>query len=59
MDFRDTMGWYGLDSSGSRWGPVEGSCEYGNELSGSIKCWEILEWVSDWWVLKKDSPPWS
>jgi hypothetical protein len=21
---------------------VEGSCEYGNELSGSIKCWKFL-----------------
>jgi hypothetical protein len=24
-------------------GPVEGSCEHGNEPSGSIKCWEVLE----------------
>jgi hypothetical protein len=24
-------------------GPVEGSCEYGNERSGSIKCLEIFE----------------
>jgi hypothetical protein len=31
------MGWYVLDSSGSGWGPVEGSCEHGNEPSGSIK----------------------
>jgi hypothetical protein len=23
----------------------EGSCECGNEPSGSIKCWEILEWL--------------
>jgi predicted deacylase len=37
---------------------VEGSCEHGNELSGSIKCWEILEWLSDWQLLKKDSAPW-
>jgi hypothetical protein len=22
---------------------VESSCEHGNELSGSIKCWEVLE----------------
>jgi hypothetical protein len=21
---------------------VEGSCEHGNELPGSIKCWEML-----------------
>jgi hypothetical protein len=34
---------YGLDSSGLGWGPVAGSCEHGNEHSGSIKCWKILE----------------
>jgi hypothetical protein len=39
----DRMGWYGLDRSVSGQGPVEGSCEHGNELSGSIKCWELLE----------------
>jgi hypothetical protein len=26
------MGWYGLDQSGSGYGPVEGSCEHDNEL---------------------------
>jgi hypothetical protein len=25
---------------------VEGCCEHGNEPSGSIKCWEILEWLT-------------
>jgi hypothetical protein len=40
---RDRMGWYGLDRSGSGKGPVEGFCEHGNEPSGSIKCWEVLE----------------
>jgi hypothetical protein len=41
---RDDMtgGWRKL-RSGSGQGPVEGSCENGNELSGSIKCWEALE----------------
>ena len=35
MDLRDTSWcWYGLDRAGSG---------YGNEPSGSIKCWEILE----------------
>jgi hypothetical protein len=24
---------------------VEGSCEYGIEPSGSMKCWEVLEWL--------------
>jgi hypothetical protein len=26
-------------------GPVEGSCERGNKPSGSIKCWDVLEWL--------------
>jgi hypothetical protein len=34
---------YGLDSSGSGYRPVAGSCEHGNEPSGSIKFWEFLE----------------
>jgi hypothetical protein len=47
--------WYVLDSSGSGWGPVEGFYEYGNGPSSSIKCWEILEELSDWRLLKKGS----
>jgi hypothetical protein len=38
---------------------MEGSCEHANEILGSIKCWEILEQLSDWRLLKKDSTPWS
>jgi hypothetical protein len=34
---RSRVGRCGLDSSGSGLGPVAGSCELGNELSGSIK----------------------
>jgi hypothetical protein len=34
------MGWYG---SGSGYRPLEGSCEHGDEPSGSVKCWEVLE----------------
>jgi hypothetical protein len=34
---------------------VEGSCEHGNEPSGSIKCWEVLEQMHNWRLLKKDS----
>jgi hypothetical protein len=37
---------------------VEGSCEHGNELSGSIKCWEFLEWLHNWQLLKKGSAAW-
>jgi hypothetical protein len=51
--------WYGLDSSDSGEGPMEGSCEHDKELSGSIKFWEILEYLRDWQLLKKGSAPWS
>jgi hypothetical protein len=43
MDLReigcDGMVWIDVAQNGL----VEGSCEHGNELSGSIKCWEVLE----------------
>jgi hypothetical protein len=38
---------------------VDGSCEHGNDISVSIRCWEILEQLSDWRLLRKDSAPWS
>jgi hypothetical protein len=38
---------------------VDGSYEHGNEPSGFIKCWKILEQLSDWQLLIKDSTPWS
>jgi hypothetical protein len=37
------IGWAVIDCSGFGYGPVEGSFEHGNELSGSIIFWEILE----------------
>jgi hypothetical protein len=33
----------GLNWSGSGLGQVESSCECGNELSGSVKCWKTIE----------------
>jgi hypothetical protein len=30
---------------------------HGNEPSGSIKCWKVLEQLHDWWLLKKGSAP--
>jgi hypothetical protein len=36
---------------------VEGSCEHGIELSDSIKCWEGLEGLHNWLLLKKGSAP--
>jgi hypothetical protein len=38
---------------------VEGFCEHINETSGSIKFWEVPEFLSNWWMLKKDSVPCS
>jgi hypothetical protein len=46
--------------TGSIWlirGQVEGSGEHGNEHSGSIKCWEILEYLHNLQLLKKGSAP--
>jgi hypothetical protein len=37
------MGKCGLDSSGSGWGSVAGSCKYNNEISGSIKVGKFLD----------------
>jgi hypothetical protein len=35
----------------------EGSCEHNIEPSGSMKCWEVLEWLHKWRLLKKGSAP--
>jgi hypothetical protein len=38
---------------------VAGSCEHGNEDSGSIKGGEFLNWLNDCWFLKNDFNPWN
>jgi hypothetical protein len=38
---------------------VESSCECGNELSSSIKCWETTGWMHNFWRLKWYSAPHS
>jgi hypothetical protein len=44
MDLKEIgWSWHGLHLAGSEYGPVEDSCEHGNEPPDSIKCWEILE----------------
>jgi hypothetical protein len=53
---RDRMGLYGLDRSGSGYGEVEGSCEHGNEFLGSIRFWEVLEELYNWWLLHEVRP---
>jgi hypothetical protein len=35
--------------------PVGGSSEHGNEPSGSITCWEVLEGLHNWWPVGRDS----
>jgi hypothetical protein len=39
----DVEGTCGMDASGSGYGPVTGSCEHGNEPSGSTKGGEFLD----------------
>jgi hypothetical protein len=41
--------WIGLAQDRDKWGS---SCEYGNEPSGSIKCWETIEWLRNGWPLE-------
>jgi hypothetical protein len=36
---------------------VEGSCEHGDEPSGSLKYWEVPEWLHNWQLLRKGSAP--
>jgi hypothetical protein len=38
----------GMDLFGSRQGSVTDSCGHSNELSGSIKREEFLEWMSEY-----------
>ncbi|PNF15776.1 hypothetical protein B7P43_G10443 [Cryptotermes secundus] len=58
MDLRE-IGWDGMNwidlADDKR--PVEDSCEYGNEPSGFIKCWEVLEEMHSWRLLQKGSVP--
>jgi hypothetical protein len=42
----------GLDWSSSGYGQVESSCECGYEPLGSIKCWETIKWLQNWWPLE-------
>jgi len=40
-------------------GRMTGCCVHGNELPGSVKCGEFLDWLRTCWLLKKDSAPGS
>jgi hypothetical protein len=57
MDIRE-IGWDGVDwINMAQDGPMEGSCEHDIKPSGSIKSWEVLEWLHNWRLLKKGSAP--
>jgi hypothetical protein len=47
--------------TGLNWHRIEtgGTCEYGNEPSGSIKCGKFLTSCKTGWIFKEDSAPWS
>jgi hypothetical protein len=50
MDLKEVgwgrMGWNHLTQDREQWGGG-GACVHGNKTSGSVKCWEILEELSD------------
>jgi hypothetical protein len=51
------MGRRGLDWSAVGYEEVAGTCERGNENSGSIKCGEFLDYLMTCWLLRNDSAP--
>jgi hypothetical protein len=55
IDLRE-VGWDGMD-----WiDPAEDRDQWKalvNEPSGSIKCWEVLEWLHNWRLVKEGSAP--
>jgi hypothetical protein len=58
MDLRE-IGWDGVDwvdlaQDRDHWRALVNTVI---EPSGSIKCWEVLEWLHNWRLLKKGSAP--
>jgi hypothetical protein len=58
MDLRergwDGMDWIDMAQDRDQWRALG---EHGIEPSGSIKCWEVLEGLHNWRLLKKGSAP--
>ena len=50
---------HGLDPAGTGQGQVAGTCEFGNDPSDSIKCWEFLDYLKTGQLFKKDSAAWN
>jgi hypothetical protein len=51
MDLR-YIGWDGMD-----WIDLAQDRDHGEEPSGSLKCWEVPEWLHNWQLLRKGSAP--
>jgi hypothetical protein len=51
------IGWDGVVWSGSGYGQVQGSCEFCDEPSDSMKYWITIKWLHKWWSLKWCSAP--
>jgi hypothetical protein len=51
MDLRE-IGWGGMDWIDEAQDRDQWRAQHGSELSGSIKCWKILEQQSNWRLLK-------
>jgi hypothetical protein len=45
---KNGMRGYALDSADSGYGPMAFYYEYVNESSGSIKCWEVIQWLNNY-----------
>jgi hypothetical protein len=55
LERQNGMTWIGL--MWLKTGTKGGVCEDGIQPSGSIKCWEVLEWLHNSRLLKKGSAP--
>jgi hypothetical protein len=58
MNLRDigwgSMDWIDLAQDRDQWRALVNTAM---NLRGPIKCWEILEWLYDWRLTRKDSAP--
>jgi hypothetical protein len=50
----DGMDWLDLAQDRDQW---RGSCVHSDEPSGSLKWWEVPEWLHNWQLLRKGSAP--
>jgi hypothetical protein len=50
----DVVDWVDLAQDIDRWGALVNTVM---NLRGSTKCWEVLEWLQNWRLLKKGSAP--